>query len=124
MTKLTRSLALMAALAMLAGGTMTNAQDTKKAEQKKDDKKKDDKKTDDKKDDKKKETAKEKDAVPGGIEIYKGKNGFRWRIVNKEGKTIAMPTANLAWETKDDCLKAFDDVKTIINKAKPADAKD
>ncbi|MCE9533980.1 MAG: hypothetical protein K8T89_23090 [Planctomycetes bacterium] len=74
----------------------------------------------------KKDTPKteKKEEKAGGIEIYKGKNGFRYRIIDAEGKTVAMPLANKAWETKEEVLKALDELKATLNKAKPVDAKD
>jgi uncharacterized protein YegP (UPF0339 family) len=100
-----RTLALMTALAALAGGTMTLAvaQDTKKAAQ---DKKKADK------------------GKVGTVEIYKGKNGFRYRVKNADGKTIAMPLPQAAWETKKECEEAIDDLKETLTKGKVVDVKE
>jgi uncharacterized protein YegP (UPF0339 family) len=105
MIKYVRTLALMTALAALAGGTMTLAvaQDTKKATQ---DKKKAD-----------------KDKV-GSVEIYKGKNGFRYRVKNADGKVIAMPIPQMSWETKKECEEGINDLKEILAKGKVVDVKD
>jgi hypothetical protein len=43
-----------------------------------------------------------------GVEIFKGKEGMRWRVVGADGKTIAMPSPNTHWETKEEVLKAID----------------
>jgi uncharacterized protein YegP (UPF0339 family) len=109
MTKLARALALMTALAVLTGGTLTlaAAQDKGKAAQK-DTKKKDDKKAD----------------KAGTVEIYKGKNGYRYRVKNADGKTIAMPLPQMAWETKKECEAAIDDLKATLEKGKVVDVKE
>src|SRR5687768_9051922 len=105
MTKLARALALMVALAALAGGTVTVSAAQDKKPPAKDDKKKDDKKADDKK----KDEAKEK---VGTVEIVKTKTGgFRYRVRGTNGKVIAMPLPQASWETKEDCLKAIDELK-------------
>jgi len=83
--------------------------------QKKDDVKKVDPK------DIKKEPAKE---GPGSIEVYKGKNGFRYRILDAEGKTVAMPLPNASWETPAATIKAIEDLKATLNKAKPVEVKE
>ena len=121
MTKLLRALSLLAAMAVLAGGS-TVAQDTKpkKTDDKKTDKK-DDKKADDKKKDDKKADKKE---APGSVEITKAKGGgFRYRIKGPDGKVVAMPLPQASWETKEDVIKALDDLKEIL-KTKPVDAKE
>ena len=76
--------------------------------------------------DTKKVDAKEskKEAGVGGIEIYKGKNGFRYRVVDAEGKTIVMPIPNKSWETREEVLKALEGLKETLNKAKPVDVKE
>lgn len=68
-----------------------------------------------------------KDAVPaklGEVEIFKGKAGFRWRVVDTDGKTIAMPPASKAWETKEEVGKALDELKETLNKVKPKEVKE
>ena len=60
----------------------------------------------------------------GAVEIYKGKAGMRYRIVDAEGKTIAMPPPAKHWETKDDVIKAIDEVKDTLNKVKPTEVKE
>lgn len=120
MTRTIRTLALMAALAVMAAATGTVAQDKKKDDKKPADTKKDDKKKDEKKDDKKAEVKKE-----AGINIYKNDNGrWRYRIVNADGKTIVMPVPLASWDTKADCEKAIADLKALLNSAKPTEVKD
>jgi peptidoglycan hydrolase CwlO-like protein len=60
----------------------------------------------------------------GEVEIYKGKAGMRWRIVDSEGKTIAMPPASKTWDTKEEVLKSLEELKETLNKAKPVDVKE
>ncbi|MEZ6139833.1 MAG: hypothetical protein R3B84_04600 [Zavarzinella sp.] len=60
----------------------------------------------------------------GTIEVYKGKKGFRYRIKNAEGKTVAMPLPQAAYETRDECLKAIEDLKAILNGGKIVDGAD
>lgn len=73
---------------------------------------------------KKVEEKKKDAAAAGGIEIYKGKNGFRYRIVDADGKTVAMPIPNAAWDTKEGVLKAIDALKETLSKAKPVEVKE
>lgn len=116
MLKMSRSLLLMAALAFCAGSTVTlaTAQETKKDTKKPVDPKK---KVEEKADPK---------AEVGTIEIKKNveKGTWRYSIKNAEGKTIAMPLPQLNWETKEECLKAVEELKTILNKGKTTDFKD
>ena len=115
MTRTVRSLALMAALAVMAVATGSVAQDKKKDDKKPADTKKDDKKPEAKKDEKKE----------SGIHIYKNDNGkWRYRIVNADGKTIVMPVPLASWETKAECEKAIADLKALLNSAKPTEVKD
>jgi uncharacterized protein YegP (UPF0339 family) len=58
----------------------------------------------------------------GTIEVYKAKDGYRFRIKDHDGKTVAMPTKG--YDEKEDCLKAIEFVKTTLNNAKPMDVKD
>ena len=114
MLKLSRSLMLMAALAFCAGSTVTlaTAQETKKA----DPKKKVDEKVDEKVDSK---------AEVGPIEIKKNveKGTWRYTVKNAEGKTIALPLSRLNWESKEECLKAVEELKMILNKGKITELK-
>ncbi len=105
--KLRRTLGLMVALAALAGSTVTVAQEPKGAKTKPG-------------------TTKKAAAAPskagGSIELYQGKSGWRYRIKNGDGKTIAMPTKG--YETKDDAVKVLEDIKTILATAKPTEVKE
>jgi hypothetical protein len=65
-----------------------------------------------------------KDAAIGAIEIYKAKAGMRYRIVDADGKTIAMPPPAKHWDTREDVVKAIDELKQTLNKAKPMDVKE
>jgi len=61
----------------------------------------------------------------GSIEVFKNKAGeYRYRVKDGDGKTIAIPLANMSWEKKADALKAIDQLKSILNTAKPVDVKD
>jgi uncharacterized protein YegP (UPF0339 family) len=65
---------------------------------------------------------KTKDAVDGGtIEVYKAKDGFRFRIKSGDGRTMAMPARGV--ETRAEVIKNIEDIKAILNKAQPMDAK-
>lgn len=60
----------------------------------------------------------------GGIEIYKGKSGFRYRILDANGKTVAMPLPQMSWETKEEVAKALEALKETLNKATPKESKE
>ena len=55
-----------------------------------------------------------------GTVIYRpGKDGkFRFSVINKDGKTLAMSVVS-GFEKPEDCLKALEEVKAILNSAKP-----
>lgn len=112
MKKLVRSFALLSALAVLAAGGGSMAQDKKADPKKPADTKKPE--------DTKKPDATKKDG--GSIEVYKNDKGkWRYKILNGEGKTIAMPLPQLNWESKADAEKAVAELKTILNTAKPTE---
>jgi len=69
----------------------------------------------DKKTDKKETKTPAKEEV-GTIEVYQAKDGWRFKVMNTEGKTVAMGTTG--FDKKEDCLKVLDLVKTTLNKAK------
>jgi len=71
--------------------------------------------------DKSKTKAKEKEKV-GTVEIYKAKDGYRYRVKGTDGKVLAMPSH--ARETKEDVAKDLEDIKTTLNKVKPAEVTD
>ena len=77
------------------------------------------------KDAKSKDDAKDKKgarAATGTIEIYQAKDGYRYRIKDTEGKTIAMPARG--HETKQDVVKDLEEIKAILDKAKPTEVKE
>ncbi|MCI0703174.1 MAG: DUF1508 domain-containing protein [Planctomycetia bacterium] len=59
---------------------------------------------------------KDKDEV-GTVEIYQAKDGWRFRVKNSEGKSIAIGT--VGYEKKEDCEKVVEFLKTTMAKAKP-----
>lgn len=65
--------------------------------------------------DKKKDKKDAKDEV-GVTEVYKAKDGWRFRIKNAEGKSVAIGTSGQ--DTKEDALKIVDFVKTTLAKGK------
>src|SRR5262245_53552072 len=68
-----------------------------------------------------KSKAKTKEKV-GRVEIYKAKEGYRFRVDDQEGKVIAMPVKGR--ETKDEVAKDLDEIKATLNKVKPTDVND
>src|SRR5262249_28316945 len=80
--------------------------------------KKDDKK-DVKKDDKteaKKEDKKDEKKDDSKIEVYQGKDGWRFRVIGPDGKTVAIGVQGYA--KKEDCLAAIEVLKTTLGKVK------
>jgi hypothetical protein len=71
--------------------------------------------------DKSKTKAKEKEKV-GTIEIYKAKDGYRYRIKGTDGKVMAMPSH--ARESKEEVAKDLEDIKATLNKVKPSEVSD
>jgi uncharacterized protein YegP (UPF0339 family) len=125
MTRHLRSLALMAALAVFAVGTVSTAQEKKKDDKKPADTKKVEPKKDEKKPEPKKDEKKAEEKKEAGIQIYKNDNGrWRYRIVNADGKTIVMPVPLASWDTKAECEKAIADLKALLSTAKPTEVKD
>ena len=61
-------------------------------------------------------------AATGEIEIHKTDKGkWRYKVLGADGKTIAMPLPQMHWDTKEECLKAIADLKSILNTAKPTE---
>lgn len=52
----------------------------------------------------------------GVTEVYKAKDGWRFRIKNNAGKSVAIGT--VGFETKEDAQKMVDFVKTTLEKGK------
>jgi uncharacterized protein YegP (UPF0339 family) len=76
----------------------------------------------DKEKDKDKKDVKPAVEESGSTEVYMGKDGWRFRIKNPEGKTLAVGV--IAFDKKEDCLKAVDVVKTAMSKGKVIEIKD
>lgn len=58
----------------------------------------------------------------GTVEVYQAKDGWRFRVKNAEGKSIAVGT--VGYEKKDECLKAVEVLKATMAKAKVTEVKD
>jgi hypothetical protein len=102
MRKLLCSLALFAAVgALVASSAPAPAQ----PKDKKDVKKKDDKKG-----------AKEEKKDQSRVDVYQGRDGWRFRVVGPDGKTVAIGVQGFA--KKDDCLAAVETLKAVLGKAK------
>jgi uncharacterized protein YegP (UPF0339 family) len=112
MGKLFRAVVLFAAMGALvsAGGLVTSApaQDKKDKDTKKDK-------------DKDKKEVKKADEI-GMIEVYQAKDGWRFRVKNTEGKSVAIGT--VGFETKEEALKTIEFVKATLAKAKVEVLKD
>jgi hypothetical protein len=67
-------------------------------------------------------TKAKKDAALGTVEIYKAKDGYRFRIKDADNHVMAMPPR--ARETKEEVAKDLEEIKATLNKAKPTDVKD
>ena len=74
-------------------------------------------KKDAKKGEPKKGEAKGKEMPVGSIEIYKAKDGYRFRIKDGEGKSMAI--ASKGYAEKEDVVKLLDAIKATMNPAKP-----
>jgi uncharacterized protein YegP (UPF0339 family) len=60
-----------------------------------------------------KTTAIQKDKI-GTIEVYKAKDGWRFRVKNNEGKSVAIGT--VGYDTKEEAVKIVDFVKNTFAK--------
>jgi hypothetical protein len=98
MTKLARPIVLAFAMAALAGGAMTSAQDKKGTTQGKKDEKKE---------------------VKGKVEYYEASDGWRIRVVGAEGKSLAIGTKH--FEKKEDAIKQLEEIKAILDAVKPSE---
>jgi uncharacterized protein YegP (UPF0339 family) len=107
MRKLVRSFVLFCAIA----GVVASAALSDAPARQKDDKK--DPKKDDKKDDKK-DTKGAADV--GAIEVYMAKDGWRIRVKNAEGKSVAIGT--VGYDKQEDALKTVDFLKNTFAKGK------
>jgi uncharacterized protein YegP (UPF0339 family) len=111
MRKLLCLLAFFAAVGVLVASVSPSAPAQQK--DKKDEKKED--KKDTKKDDKK-EAKKDNKTDDGKIEVYQGKDGWRFRVYAPDGKLIAVGVQSYA--NKADCTAAVEVLKTTMAKAK------
>ncbi|HEY3788186.1 MAG TPA: hypothetical protein VGL71_04985 [Urbifossiella sp.] len=59
---------------------------------------------------------------PGSVEVYKAKDGYRFRIKDADGKSLAVSTKGQ--EDKAACMKVLETIKVTLNNAKPGDSKD
>ncbi|MFO0935780.1 MAG: hypothetical protein U0798_04585 [Gemmataceae bacterium] len=111
MSKWVRSFALMSAMAVLSTGTITLAQDKGKGT------------TPPTAAVKKGEKAPA--AKAGSIEYYQNAKGkWRYIIKDEDGKSVAMPLAQISYDSKEDCLKAIEALKKTLNEAKPTERKE
>ncbi|MBN9119152.1 MAG: DUF1508 domain-containing protein [Planctomycetes bacterium] len=108
------SLALFAAAATLVAVAAPSAVVARQKEKDKKDTKKDDK-------DKKDAKAPKADES-GAIEVYQAKDGWRFRVVGGDGKSVAIGVQGYA--KKEDCLAAIEVLKTALAKAKATEPKD
>jgi hypothetical protein len=76
----------------------------------------------DKEKDKDKKDVKTAAEESGYTEVYMAKDGWRFRIKNPEGKSIAVGV--ISFEKKEDCLKAVEVVKTAMLKGKVIEIKE
>jgi uncharacterized protein YegP (UPF0339 family) len=65
-----------------------------------------------------------KEAAVGTVEVYKAKDGYRYRIKNAEGKVVAMPPPSRHYDNKEDAVKELEEIKATLEKVKPTEVKD
>jgi uncharacterized protein YegP (UPF0339 family) len=58
----------------------------------------------------------------GTVEVYQAKDGWRFRVKNAEGKSVAIGT--VGYDKKEECLEAVEFVKTTLGKAKVTEIKE
>ena len=58
----------------------------------------------------------------GTVEVFKAKDGWRYRVKNAEGK--ALVGSYVGHEKKEDCLKELDTLKATLSKAKVTEIKE
>jgi uncharacterized protein YegP (UPF0339 family) len=63
-----------------------------------------------------------KDKGGGTVEIYKAKDGYRFRVKDADGKTLAMPPRG--HDSRDQVMKDLDAIKAILAKSRPTEVKD
>ncbi len=65
---------------------------------------------------------KDKKEEVGTVEVYKAKDGWRFRVKNAEGKSVAVGMQG--YEKKDEALKEVESLKTTLAKGKVVEIKD
>ena len=56
----------------------------------------------------------------GGVaEVYKGKDGWRFRIKGADGKSLA--TSTRGYGDKEDAIKALETIKDVLTNTKPVE---
>ena len=55
-----------------------------------------------------------KEAAVGTVEVYKAKDGYRYRIKNAEGKVVAMPPPSRHYDNKEDAVKELEEIKATL----------
>jgi hypothetical protein len=91
--KIVRTVVLMAAMAGLAVGLSAPAQEKKGT----------------------------KDAKAGTVEVWEAKDGYRFKVLDADGKTVAMSAK--AYDKADDAKKALEYVKHTLNTVKVTEVK-
>lgn len=57
----------------------------------------------------------------GTVEVYQAKDGWRFKVLNAEGKSVAIGT--VGFDKKEDALKTLEFIKATLNKAKVTEVK-
>ena len=96
MGKIVRTVVLMAAMVTLAVGLSAPAQEKKGSKD-------------------------AKDTKAGTVEVWEAKDGYRFKVVDADGKTVAMSAK--AYDKADDAKKALEFVKHTLNTAKVTEVK-
>jgi uncharacterized protein YegP (UPF0339 family) len=60
------------------------------------------------------------DGPAGIVEVYKAKDGYRFRVKGSNGKGLAQSSTK--YDKKEDAVKAVETLKEILNSAKVIDA--
>jgi uncharacterized protein YegP (UPF0339 family) len=97
MSKFVRALALVAAMAVVSAAAFSVAEAQDKGKEKKAEK-------------------------IGTIEVYKGKDGYRFRVKGTDGKNVIQ--SSKGYQKKDDALKALEFVKETLAKGKVTEIDD
>ncbi|MFM8272089.1 MAG: hypothetical protein ACKODX_07100 [Gemmata sp.] len=65
---------------------------------------------------------KDKKEEVGTVEVYKAKDGWRFRVKNAEGKSVAIGT--VGYEKKEEAMKELEFLKATFAKGKVVEIKD